>query len=201
MSPRGLRVTGGRLGGRRMRTPRRGTRPTSDRVREALFSRLGDLGGTAVLDLYAGTGALGVEALSRGAVRAVFVERDSGSIEVLRSNLESLGLSDEVRVVRADAAAAVRRLGRAGEHFDLVLVDPPYASDEVERVLEALLEAQILADDAVVVVEHGRRHPLPAVPGWVELDARGYGDTTITRLAARDADPERGAQQGGPSGE
>lgn len=105
-----MRVTGGQLAGRRLRgPPARGVRPTSDRVREALFASLGSLEDVAVLDLYAGTGALGIEALSRGAARAVFVERSALALDVLRANLRSLGLESVARVVRGDVDTVVRR--------------------------------------------------------------------------------------------
>ena len=149
-----MRVTGGALGGRRLRAPARGpVRPTADRVREALFARLGGLAGARVLDLYAGSGALGIEALSRGAVSAHFVERAAPVLQVLRANLEALALAQAARVLRGDACSVVRRLARDGTQFDLVLVDPPYASSEASRALRALAESGILAPGAVVVVE------------------------------------------------
>jgi 16S rRNA (guanine966-N2)-methyltransferase len=178
---RGLRVTGGRLGGRRLRAPARGVRPTADRVREAVFARLGDLEGAAVLDLYAGSGALGVEAASRGAASVVFVERAPATLAVLRANLDTLGLGD-ARVIAADAARAVADLGREGRRFDLVLLDPPWASDEAPRALAALVAAGVLRPHALVVVEHGRRHSLPVVRGLAVLDERRYGETLVTRL-------------------
>ncbi len=182
----GVRLTGGRLGGRRLRSVASGaTRPTADRVRESLFARLGDLRGVRVLDLYAGTGALGAEAASRGAQPLVFVESGPRTATVLRDNLERLGLTDVARVLREDAVRAVRRLGRQGARYDLVFLDPPYDSDEVERALAGLVEAGVLAEGATVVVEHHRRHPVPPVEGLEALDLRLYGDTAITRLAAR----------------
>jgi len=187
VSVSGLRVTGGWLGGRRLRSPSGGLRPTADRVREALFARLGDLSGVTVLDLYAGTGALGVEAVSRGADAVVYVERAPRCLATLRANLEALELEGVSRVIADDAPRAVRRLGRSGERFDLLLLDPPYASDEVRRALEAVSESGVLAEGAMVVVEHGKRHALPAVAGLVVLDARRYGDTVITRLTAAEA--------------
>lgn len=187
----------GRFGGRRLAAaPRAGVRPTSDRVREALFAWLGDLAGARVLDLYAGTGALGIEALSRGAARVVFVERSQAALGVLRRNLASLGLegSPEVRVLRDDAARAARRLGREGERFDLALLDPPYASDELSRALAALVEAGVLSPTAEVVVEASRRHPVPAVAGLALRDARRYGDTLVARLGPVPAE----SAEGGP---
>ena len=188
----GLRVTGGTLGGRRLRAPRGGVRPSADRVREATFTRLGDLAGAAVLDLYAGSGVLGVEAISRGAASVVFVERAPGSLSVLRANVELLGLGPVARIERGDAPRTVRRLGRSGQRFDLVLLDPPYAGDELGRALEALVASGVLARGAMVVVESGRRHPVPEVAGLAPLDERRYGDTVITRLSAPCAEQDPG---------
>lgn len=177
-----MRVIAGDLRGRRLFAPRTGVRPTSDRVRESLFAVLGPLAGGCVLDLYAGTGALGIEALSRGAATAVFVDRAPGSLSVLRRNLAALALGDRSRVIRADVAAGLGRLQRAGESFDLVFADPPYETLGVEAVLAVLVEGRLLREGASVVVERGRRHPLAAVAGLAQIDERSYGDTVITRL-------------------
>lgn len=178
-----LRITGGELRGRRLRTPGGGARPSADRVRESLFARLGSLEGALVLDLYAGSGALGIEALSRGALGATFVERSRRGVAVLRGNVAALGLEDRAEVVPGDVVAAVSRLGSRGARYHLVLLDPPYASGEVARALEALRDAGILAPGAMLVIESGRRHPVPAVEGFARRDERRYGDTLITRLA------------------
>lgn len=180
----GLRVTGGRLRGRRIRTPEGGVRPTSARIREALFGRLADLDGVSVLDLYAGSGVLGIEAISRGAEAAVFVDRAQRALAVLRANLARLGLDPLARVMPGDAPRVVARLGRARERFDLVLLDPPYASDEAARALEAVVDAGILAPGAMVVLERSSRHPSPRVPGLTDLDERRYGDTVVARFLA-----------------
>jgi len=176
-----LRVIAGRLGGRRLRAPRGRdrTRPTADRVREALFSMLGELDGTVALDLFAGTGALGIEALSRGAERVVFVERDAAAIRALRANLAGLGLAAAEAEVRVgDASAALRAARGAGETYDLVFVDPPYGqAREMGRELSALLPA-LLAPGARVVVESDRRAPAE-LPLEVVRQKR-YGDTTVT---------------------
>jgi len=158
-------------------------------VRESTFARLGDLDGAAVLDLFAGSGALGVEALSRGAVSLVCVEQSREVLEILRSNLKDLGLTAEARVVAADALRAIGRLGRAGERYDLVLLDPPYAHPDVSRVLAALVSAGVLDPGAVVVLERSRSHPVPEVAGLAPWDERRYGDTVISRF--RVAEPER----------
>ena len=178
-----MRVTGGRLRSRRLLRAPGGVRPTSDRVREAIFDRLGEVAGAAVLDLYAGIGTLGIEAASRGAEGVVFVERDSRCRAVLRQNLASLGLDRGVRIAAGDAARVVRALGRRGERFDLVLVDPPYAAGEAGRALEAVVAAGVLAPGATVVLESGRRHPVRVPAGLAAIDERRYGDTVVTRLA------------------
>jgi len=145
---------------------------------------LGDLEGAAVLDLFAGTGALGIEALSRGAASLVSVERAPGAAAVLRANVVALNLESSTRVIVADAASALRRLGRAGERFDLVLADPPYTSGQAQGALEALVESGVLAAGGVVVLERSRSQPSPRVPGLALLDERRYGDTVITRFTS-----------------
>ncbi len=194
-----LRVTGGRLSGRRLTTPKGdAVRPSTDRVRESLFARLGDLSGARVLDLYAGSGALGIEALSRGAASAVFVEQATASLRCIRANLEALDLEACSRSQRAEAVAAVRRLGRTGERFDLVLLDPPYGPDEARRALGAIAEARILAAGAVVVAEASRRHPPGEVAGLRSLDERTHGESLVVRYTMDGPDPD--PIEGGPTG-
>ncbi len=172
-----MRVVAGRFGGRRLSAPPgRGTRPTSDRVREALFSILGPLDGARALDLYAGSGALGIEALSRGAAEAVFVERDARAADVLRANLEALGAEAELR--RVDVLAALREARKRGETYDLVLCDPPYRlAPGLGRSLGEAL-APLLAAGARVVTESDRRAPLD-LDDLPLTDERRYGDTLI----------------------
>jgi 16S rRNA (guanine966-N2)-methyltransferase len=174
-----VRVVAGRFGGRRLSAPRgSATRPTSDRVREALFAMLGALGGERVLDLFAGSGALGIEALSRGAGSAVFVERARPALDVLRGNLDALGLGPDVAEVRAaDARAALRAARSRAETYDLVFVDPPYrlAAGLGAELSEAL--AGLLAPGGRVVTESDRRAPLELeLP---QTHERRYGDTLI----------------------
>jgi len=176
-----VRVIAGRWGGRRLQAPKgkATTRPTSERVREAVFSMLGTVEGEEVLDLFAGTGALGIEALSRGAKRAVFVERDRGALEALAGNLRALGLSEDEAEVRRGEALDVLRSARArAETYDLVLIDPPYRrASDLGRELSVAL-ASLLAPEARVVVESDRRAPLE-LP-WEIVKERRYGDTSIT---------------------
>jgi 16S rRNA (guanine966-N2)-methyltransferase len=174
-----MRVVAGRFGGRRLQAPRgRHTRPTSDRVREALFSMLGPLDGARVLDLYAGSGALAIEALSRGAAAATLVERDARAVAVIRANLDALELGpEEARVVHATAARAVQDASARGDAYDLVLLDPPYReSPGLGRELSQALPA-ILAPAARVVAESDRREPLELALRLVS--ERRYGDTLI----------------------
>jgi 16S rRNA (guanine966-N2)-methyltransferase len=182
-----VRVVAGRLGGRRLRAPRgRDTRPTSDRAREALFAMLeqpaptgvSPLVGARVLDLFAGSGALAIEALSRGAAMATLVERDARAIEVIRANLAALELgADEARVVHATARAALRDASARGDAYDLVLLDPPYRdAPALGRELSLALPA-VLAPDARVVAESDRRAPLEL--GLPVVRERRYGDTLI----------------------
>jgi 16S rRNA (guanine966-N2)-methyltransferase len=176
-----MRITGGRLAGRRLDVPRGEVRPTADRVRESLFARLGSLAGKRVLDLFAGSGALGFEALSRGAAHVVFADRSSAASALLRKTAARLGVEDAVDVRRGEARSVLRRL--AGDRvFDLVFLDPPYASGVLEGALRGLVEGALLAPDALVVAETDRRHLPAPVAGLAAVDERRYGDTVITWL-------------------
>ena len=173
-----MRIVGGRLARRTLDAPKGDrTRPTTDRVREALFNLLGarlDLGGAAVADLFAGSGALGLEAISRGAARATFVERHGPTLAVARRNAEALGVGDRATFVRADAVKTLRR-GSFGP-FDLVLADPPYDLPELPD-LPALVRPA-LAPGGVAAVEHDARHAFEGAPGW--LLSRTYGGTVVS---------------------
>ncbi len=177
-----MRVTGGDLAGRKIVVPRRAdVRPTADRVRESVFARLGDLEGQAVLDLFAGSGALGIEALSRGAGTALFVDRAETCTACIRANLEALDQDDRSQVWKSPARAALARMARERRQFDLVLLDPPYASGEARGALEALAAAQLVAETGMVVLECDHRHDPGPVAGLRRSDERRYGDTLIAR--------------------
>jgi 16S rRNA (guanine966-N2)-methyltransferase len=169
-----MRVVAGRLGGRRIEPPRgRDTRPTSERVREALFSILGPaVEGACVLDLYAGSGALGIEALSRGAASATFVDSAPRAVAAVRRNLESLGL--EAAVERVSVASYLKR---ASARFDLVFLDPPYSSASREAKELSNRLAAVLSTDYVIVTESDKRAPLEL--DFPLADERVYGDTRI----------------------
>jgi 16S rRNA (guanine966-N2)-methyltransferase len=175
------RIIAGTAGGRRLATPSgAATRPTSDRVREALFAALDArdaVAGARVLDLYSGSGALGLEAISRGAVAAVLVDSARAAAETARRNVATLRLA----AARVVAAPVLRYLSGTAEQFDLVLLDPPYdtAEDDLAAVLAALAPAW-LAPHAVVVVERGRRSPEPGWPPSLRGEpARQYGETVL----------------------
>jgi 16S rRNA (guanine966-N2)-methyltransferase len=187
-----LRIVGGVLGGRRLSAPRSdATRPTTDRVREGLASALdarGALAGARVLDLFAGSGALGFEALSRGAIELVAVDADPRAVECVTANARSLGVAEQTRVLRiellARPAAAVRRLRTvAGEGFSLGFADAPYdALDAVPPLLEALAREGVFAPGALVAVEHPSRRA-PVWPAAFTSVARyRYGDTAVSLL-------------------
>jgi 16S rRNA (guanine(966)-N(2))-methyltransferase RsmD len=178
-----MRVTAGAERGRKLRAPRGATtRPTGAKVREAIFNILGPLSPNPVLDLFAGTGALGIEALSRGASRATFVERDHRALSALHRNLRDFNLSERARVLDRSVAVALQRLSEEeGEKFSWVFVDPPYASGEAEPVLALLSGRKVLDNGAVVVVEHDRHHmPSEKVGALHMTDRRFYGDTGVS---------------------
>lgn len=182
-----MRVIGGDLRGRRLQTPRGvDTRPTADRVRESLFNVLAPvIWDAAVLDLFAGSGALGIEALSRGASRAVFAEVDRTALRVLQRNLETLGLLDRAEVHQMPADRALRQAIAAGAQFDLVFLDPPYGRDLASPILRAIAAEPLLAAGAQVIVEHEQRAALSdqigTGPGCLaRFRVLTYGDTAIS---------------------
>ncbi|WP_081618207.1 16S rRNA (guanine(966)-N(2))-methyltransferase RsmD [Mycobacterium sp. 155] len=176
------RIVSGRYGGRRIAVPARGTRPTTDRVRESLFNVLAarlDLAGVAVLDLYAGSGALGLEALSRGAASALFVESDRRAAAVIADNIAALGAAGAT--VRCAPVTGVLA-GAAARPVDLVFADPPYevAVAEMEALVTALVEGDWVRPGAVMVVERAASGPLVRWPdGWEPWRERRYGDTRV----------------------
>ena len=167
-----LRVSGGELGGRRLASPGRGVRPTSERVREAIFSILGEISAARVLDLYGGSGALGIEAVSRGAAHATLVHRDAATA---RRNVESLAIGDRARVVQADALRFLRDAEPGS--FDLVFCDPPYRlADRLAAELDQPIQ-RCLTEDARVIVETAPDTSLDlSLPMTTE---RRYGDTLV----------------------
>lgn len=183
-----MRVIGGSAGGRKLATPKGDrVRPTADRVKEALFSilssRFGSLDGLTVLDLFAGTGNLGIEALSRGAASATFVDIHPQSRELIRRNLTLTGLADRAEVVSLDVLAALQRLADQGRRFDLVFVDPPYRELELmHKVLRMLADYPLTTAFGLIVLESDAK-TVPVLPEvLLPGDRRVYGDTALHLL-------------------
>jgi 16S rRNA (guanine(966)-N(2))-methyltransferase RsmD len=183
-----VRVIAGTLKGRRLVTPRGNlTRPTADQVRIALMDTLMPyLPESDVLDLFAGAGGVGIEALSRGAARATFVECDRRAAHALRQNLEALGLQAVTRVLVMDVERALPRLAAAGERFDVVFLDPPYETALVPETLEWLGDGRLTRPGAMVVAQHfTKRAPaLAPLPALTRTRARRFGETTLTFFRA-----------------
>jgi len=176
-----MRIIAGSLKGRPLAPVKGRIRPTAAKVREAIFNIIGEAVREArVLDLFAGTGALGIEALSRGARDAVFVEEDIPALNVLRRNLETLGLEDRSRVLPLSVHAALKKLAAQGEAFGLVFLDPPYGRDAAAAALRSLADSCLLQVRAWVVAEHSRRETLPETLDSLALyRLRRYGDTQV----------------------
>ena len=174
-----MRVIGGRFGGRRLVAPSGDrTRPTSDKVRQALFNVLGDVSDLSVLDLYAGTGALAIEALSRGARRAVCVESGRPALLALRENLAALGV--EATVIPKPVERAARDVAPFAP-FELVMCDPPYAAVVTGEASRAIALFVVHANDgALFTLEHGAKTPAPAIEGLSLEETRAWGDTAIS---------------------
>ncbi len=201
-----MRIIGGIVGGALLKVPRGyDVRPTPDLVRQALFNSLGDrVTNTRVLELFAGTGAISLECLSRGAAQALCVEKTHRHAEVLRQNLESVGLPPERLQVRLqDAFTAVRQLAAANQVFDLILADPPYGEKNLgrrstslaQRLLDDPALPALLGDRGLFVLGHARRDTLTLPPNWVQSKALRHGDSIMLLLT-----PVRGPTQAPPPG-
>jgi len=180
-----LRIISGSARGRRLLSPKNyRIRPTADRVKESLFNILAVLLGSftecRVLDIFAGTGSLGIEALSRGAAQAVFIDSHRESAALVATNLRLLGFTDRSRVLESEALSALRSLEKREATFSLVFIDPPYRQGLAEKVLEYLAASALIDDDALVVAEISSGELLPTAFGALrEFDRRVYGDTAI----------------------
>lgn len=178
-----VRVVSGSAKGRPLKSvPGSGTRPTTDKVKEAVFSMIGPYfdGGTA-LDLFAGTGGLGIEALSRGMELAVFVDLEPKSIETIRANLKATKLENQAEVYRNDAGRAIAALEKRGRNFNLVFLDPPYRMKHGDELMLTMADKGLLSQDAVVVLEHESDYAYPEnIAGFTRLRQAVYGETTIS---------------------
>lgn len=175
-----MRIIAGEARSRTIEAPKgRDTRPTLDRVRENLFNILqNDIYDSRVLDLFSGSGALALEAISRGASHAVLVDHDREANRVEKLNVERLHFEDRARVLLCDWQAAVRQLTAAGETFDLIFLDPPYAMHDLTQVTEAI--RPLFAPDALLITEHQADKPYAVCDGFVQIDRRKYGYCGIT---------------------
>ena len=196
-----MRIIAGAYKGRRLTTPRGDTtRPTADQVRIALLDTLMPwLPEARVLDLFAGAGGVGLEALSRGAAHVTFVERDARAMQALRANVATLDVAPVVRVLRESVRRALHALRVEAARFDVVFLDPPYEGDDVRETLESLGDAALLADGAVVVAQHLTKRAPPASTGALTaFRTRRFGETTLTffRAGGYDAPSQSPSQRG-----
>lgn len=181
-----MRIITGTAKGLKLKTPKgQDVRPTADRVKESLFNILaGRPAGARVLDLFAGTGNLGLEALSRGAAAAVFVDSSQASMRLIRQNAALAHLDARAEFAGLAALAAIDRYSRAGRLFDLIFCDPPYNRGHVAAVLQALDRSPILAADGLIVLEHSRHEPVPdGLENLTVVRGERYGETLISFLA------------------
>ena len=189
-----LRVIGGEAKGRKLNILKGDSvRPTTDRVKEALFNILREkIIGAEVLDLFAGVGSLGIEALSRGAKRAVFVDKRAACARIIRKNLARLDFHNRAEVYQEEVGPVVKRLAQREREFNLVFVDPPYGSDLAEETLGNLMERHIVEDKGIVMVEHHRKRIMPKEIGGLKLvrDER-YGDTSLSFYRAEKSTDRR----------
>lgn len=178
-----MRVISGTAKGRSLKAvPGMGTRPTTDKVKEAIFSMIGPYfeGGT-VLDLFAGTGGLGIEALSRGMDRAIFIDMDRKSLEVVKDNLVTTGFVQQAELYKNDASRALKALAKRELRFDLVFLDPPYRLKHADQLMLSMQELGLLYDQAVIVVEYDADHTYPeAFGGFASRRHTEYGETAVT---------------------
>lgn len=191
-----MRITGGTFRGRSLRAPADDrVRPTSDKARQAVFNILShgafalEIGGLRVADLFAGTGALGLEAISRGAAFCLFVEDAAESRALIRGNVEAFGLTGATKIWRRDATDLGRMSAGAGGPFDLAFLDPPYRKGLLSPALRSLLGGNWLAPDALLVAETAADEDAPSTEGFAVLDSRVYGETQVTFLRASSPPP------------
>jgi 16S rRNA (guanine966-N2)-methyltransferase len=185
-----MRISGGLAKGRRTVTKSlfsggsdsEKLRPTSSKVREALFDILGEkIQGVVFVDLYAGTGTVGIEALSRGGKKAIFVESDDLRVSTIKRNADKFGFKERVEVIKCSAYKFLEKSAAANERFDIFFIDPPYHSDEINKVLPLIGEKELLNDNGIVIVEHFSKKKMPETAGKLMINrSYRYGDTILT---------------------
>jgi 16S rRNA (guanine966-N2)-methyltransferase len=178
-----MRVISGRAKGRKLAGPRsKSIRPALDKVKEAVFNILFDVSGLDVLDIFAGTGSVGIEALSRGCRRATFIDNSISAVGLIRKNLLLCGFKNLATVIKSSASQAIKRLSKKGLVFDLIFVDPPYLQNLVNPTLELLSKSKLLKPGSIIIVEHHPKEPILPPDGLVVFDSRKYGQTLVSFL-------------------
>jgi 16S rRNA (guanine966-N2)-methyltransferase len=178
-----MRIIGGDAKGRRIYSPKNSkTRPTSDGIKESLFNILQEVSGKSFLDLFAGCGNVGLEALSRGAAKVVFVEKNPVMVNAIKRNLLELGINNKYQILETEAAKGIKKLQRKGEQFDFLFADPPYEKGFVREIFQYLGEGEMISSDGVAIFQHSVREDIPGtLTGTFMLtDQRRYGDTRIS---------------------
>lgn len=177
-----MRIIAGKAGGRRLAAPSGlSIRPVLDQVKEAIFNILFDVGGLRVLDVFAGTGSIGLEAVSRGAKEAVFIDSSREAVRLIKENIKRCGFEEGCRVIPRHAEGALKSLGRKGERFDLIFIDPPYLKNFVVSTIRLVSEAGLLSDGGKIITEHHPKEPVENVPEGLKIsDERKYGQTLVT---------------------
>lgn len=178
-----MRVIAGEKRGFKLKAPKgRDTRPTEDRVKESLFNILGHIGeNSLVLDLFAGSGSIGIEFLSRGAEKAYFIDSSAICIQTIRENLNHTGFLEKSQLIRGDSRKTIRFLARQGLKFDYIYIDPPYDEDLIMKSMEEIIARDILNDDGILILEHEKDLLLPGTAfGVKKTDERNYGSKVIT---------------------
>jgi 16S rRNA (guanine(966)-N(2))-methyltransferase RsmD len=178
-----MRIIGGDAKGRRIYSPKNSkTRPTSDGIKESLFNILQEVSGKSFLDLFAGCGNVGLEALSRGAAKVVFVEKNPVMVNAIKRNLLELGINNKYQILETEAAKGIKKLQRKGEKFDFLFADPPYEKGFIKEIFQYLGEGEMISSDGVAIFQHSVREDIPGtLTGTFMLtDQRRYGDTRIS---------------------
>jgi 16S rRNA (guanine(966)-N(2))-methyltransferase RsmD len=184
-----MRIIGGEARGRRLFSPRASTvRPTANRVKDAFFNIIGSIDGKTFLDLFAGTGSMGLEALSRGALRAMFIENNPALVDAITRNISACGFDGRSGILRSDVIEAIRSLTKRSETFDILFADPPYERGFVRRILDHEGIAALMSRGALLAVQHSVREAIDlSAPACLVLtDQRQYGDTILSFLEKRE---------------
>ncbi|HYA15240.1 MAG TPA: 16S rRNA (guanine(966)-N(2))-methyltransferase RsmD [Syntrophales bacterium] len=178
-----MRIIGGEAKGKHIYSPKRSqTRPTSDGIKESLFNILQDVSGKSFIDLFAGSGNVGLEALSRGAAKVVFIEKNTAMANSIKRNIRELGFSDKCKVLAAKAVKGIRQLQKNGESFDFLFADPPYEKGFIREIIRCLCDGSVISQDGIVIIQHSKREDVlgQQTDKFVLTDQRRYGDTLLS---------------------